>query len=113
MTPITFPDGAAHAVSSVRATHLLTKSGGAWTAPGISADYDGQQWRVDTEGVPHYLRYDQPNGRYVGGGWPNAIPTAFILRRSAAGATIGGVILEIWDVAYQGHGEFHIEGTSE
>jgi len=111
MTPIKFPDGAAHAPTTKRAQHTLAKNGAVWSAAAVLADYTNGEWRVQIDGVPYFLRHDPADARYIGGGWPNAIPTAFILRKSASGATIGGLILEIWDVNYQGHGEFHIEGV--
>lgn len=108
MTPIPFPDGASHAPTTLRAQHTLRHTGTTWTAPGIVATFSDREWRVEMDGVPHYLRHDPDNNRYVGGAWPNAIPTAFVLRRCANGAVKEGVILEVWDVLYRGHGPNHI-----
>lgn len=107
MTPIRFPDAAFHAPTAIRAQHVLRRTGAVWTAPGISADYADGQWRVQIDGVPYYLRHDPEERRHVGGGWPSAIPTAFILRRPETDR----LVLEIYDVAYQGHGPDHIAGV--
>lgn len=116
MPPITFLDGVQRVPTTMRTSHTLRLIGNAWIAQGIHATFvaatafaDGM-WRVEIEGVPHFLRHDPDNNRYSSGGWPNAIPTAFVLRRCPGGAVRDGVILEVWDVEYRGHGADHIEG---
>jgi hypothetical protein len=111
MTPIRFPDGASHTPTALRAQHTLRLTGKAWTASGIVATYDDGFWRVEIDSVPHCFRHDPEGQRYTTGGWPNAIPTAFVLRRCSGGTVKDGIILEIYDVAYGGHGPDHVPGV--
>ena len=102
---VLFPDGQSHALTTMRTAHALHKTANIWSAPDVSARYEGADgFRIEIGGAVHFLRHVPPV--YVGGGWPAAVPTAYVLRRLEDER----LMLEVWSVEYKGHGPDHLVG---
>lgn len=96
---IAFPDGQPYRVGAVRAAYvLIRRSGGAiggdgWDGiKGLTAARVGTGLRVQVDEFLCFLKHEPAAERYVGGGWPNEVATAFVVTRAPT-----GLLLEIRD----------------
>lgn len=102
---ILFPDASRRTPTEPRATHRLVGGPHTWTSPDVVCERGKPDFRCEIDGFVVYLRPNTDAGRYEGGGWPNAVATAFTIAKAG-----DDLVLTVWDVAPAENGPWYVKG---